>query len=63
VGPLLDIARVWDRTGFVAPEVWLIDLGLRCKVSFFGKFSIELSVGRDVRTGNHAFTLLSDHRS
>ncbi len=47
-GPFLDTARISSNAQ------WLVDSGIQLRVSVLSTFTISVSVGRDLRTGQHA---------
>jgi len=54
VGPLLDIGKISDPNAALGSHEWLFDAGAQAKLRVLGR-GVEVSYGRDLRTGNNAF--------
>ena len=49
--PFLDTARISSHAQ------WLVDSGIQLRVSVLSAFTISVSLGRDLRTGQHAILI------
>lgn len=55
LGPFLDSGAVADSSGLFGSQRWLWDSGIQCKVRVFSSVTVQLSYGRDLRSGRGAF--------
>jgi hypothetical protein len=55
LGPFVDSGRIFHPLPGLAPDKWMWDVGVQCKISVFGVAVATLSFGKDLRSGNNAF--------
>ncbi len=55
LGPFVDTGAIADATGLFGSQRWLWDIGVQGKVRIFGRLSVLLSYGRDLRTAQNVF--------
>jgi len=51
----VDTGAIADATGLFGSQRWLWDIGVQGKVRIFGRLSVLLSYGRDLRTAQNVF--------
>jgi hypothetical protein len=56
IGPLLDIGKISDPNPALGSHQWLYDVGVKVRGSLFGMGAVFI-YGKDLRTGNNAFTV------
>jgi hypothetical protein len=55
LGPFLDSGAVADSSSLFGSRRWLCDSGIQSKVQVFGRVTVLLSYGRDLRSGKGVF--------